>query len=191
MENSCSHPHHSCGEKSEKKISKRDRVILVIVVVIVGIVFLRQIAARSLYISAVNFHGIGKKEKAISLLKKATLLSPSFSLAFEELGNIYEEDDLQKAIYYHQKAVFSGKDAFQSYTFLAKTHFKEKRYRQVISLCSPLLYDKKTNKDHILPLKFLCLSFEKENEKNKENICWEKILKIEPRDGMARGKLGK
>lgn len=180
-----------CIADEVKHISKKDRIVLVVTVVIAGIIFLRPIAARSLYIQATNFHGIGEKEKAVSILKKSLILNPKFALAFEELGNIYEEDDSQKATYYHNKAVLIDTSPSYSYAYLAKKYFKEERYNKVVELCSPLMQSKKINKEHILPLKFLCLAYERIGDKKGEYSCWEKIFKIEPKDGMARGKLGK
>lgn len=189
----CFHHHTTCDCTAEdiKHISKKDRIILTIIVTIAGLIFLRPVATRVLYIQATNFHGIGQEEKAISILKKSLLLDPNFALSFEELGNIYEDRDPQKAIYYHHKAVLLDVSPYQSYTYLAKKYFKEEKYDKVIELCSPLIQNKRTGKEHILPLKFLCLSYERIVDKDNEYSCWEKILKIEPRDGMAKGKLGK
>lgn len=169
--------------------SRKDRFLMLALIVIAGSLVMKPVAARNLYMQGTYLEGLALYEHAQKKYEKALVFDPHLTDALYALALSYEETSKEnKSIAYCLRVLTRQPDYFPCYDLLARANFRQKNFKALIRVTRPLM-DMPVSKDEILTLKLLGISYEKIGDHEKAGNVWKKILMLQPNDGLAKSKL--
>lgn len=145
-------------EYSNDMVSKRDRLIILILSLIAFIIIFRPIIAYLNAWRGEQYLHINKKEESAIAFKKAVLLDPTNASYYSMLAYLIQSSDKNKAISLYKKAIrFDPKD-HDNYFYLGLILFEQKKYYPAEDLFKKSL---KLEKDHLLSHRMLVNVYER------------------------------
>lgn len=169
--------------------SRKDRFIMLTIIVIAGNVVMKPVTAKNLYMQGIYLDGLAYYEESQRKYEKALLFDPGLTDALYALALSYEETSKEnKSLAYCARVLSRHPDHFQCYDLLARAHFRKRDFKALIQAIKPLL-TMTVPKEEALTLKLLAASYEKTGDAESAETVWRKILILQPNDGLAKSKL--
>ncbi len=169
------------------KISKRDRIIVLLVTTFLSFVILRP------YISDLNvwrgdtFMLVNDAKQGIRSYKKAVLVYQRNGEAWDGLGYFYLfQKKLNLAEEAYLKAIKYNPDEPMNYYFLSFIYYKQEKYRLAIKYAEKSI---KRDSENLLPYNVLANSFERTGHYEEAIKSWKKIKKISPKSEGADSRI--
>lgn len=169
--------------------SRKDRVVMLALIIIAGSLAMKPVAAQNLYMQGVYLEGFALYEHAQKKYEKALIFDPYLTDALYALALSYEETSKEnKSIAYCLRVIAKKPQYFPCYDVMARTYFRQRNFKALILTVKPIM-QMTVSKDEIITLKLLGTSYEKTGDSENAKKAWEKILTLQPNDGLAKSKL--
>ncbi|MBI4743431.1 MAG: tetratricopeptide repeat protein [Actinobacteria bacterium] len=139
-------------EYSNYAISKRDRLIILVLSVVAFIIIFRPIIAYLNAWRGEQYLHLNDKKESIIAFKKAVLLDPTNASYYSFLAYLYQSSDKNKAISLYKKAIKLDPKEHDNYFYLGLILFEQKKYYLAEGLFKKSL---KLEKKHLLSHRML------------------------------------
>lgn len=169
--------------------SKKDRLIMLFLILVMGGIAMKPLAAKNLFFQGVYLQNFNLQELAQQKYEKSLWFNPHLTESLYALAMSYEETSKENtSIIYCLRILGTDKTYFPCYDLLARVHLRNRNYKSLCEDVSPLLQIP-LFKESFYTLKILATSYEKIGQSEKAREVWKKVLTLQPKDGMAKAKL--
>ncbi len=176
-----------CPYHHHKHVSRRDRLLMLILVIVPVIFLLRPFIAMQSLTRGNSYLELGFYEKAITHYERAVFMDSDLALAHSYLGfSYYKTGQVELAKEELKKAIDLNSKDPQPILELVLIFHEEGKIKEVISLYEEV-------KDKVSPdpalLQIVAQCYEKMGDKEKAIETLEKVLEILPDSPLAKEKL--
>lgn len=182
------HEHAISCEHSGQRISKLDKLIMLLLAIILSVIFLRPLISYQSYMRGYSYTELGKPQEAIEHLKKSIMLNDkndqAWSLLAYNLNKIGNKNESSKA---YEKALKLNPEDYQAAIEYALIKFNENDYEAARKILKKHLKKKQELVDGWL---LLARTYEKTGDTTAAVEIYREIYqKIDPGNKVAEGKL--
>lgn len=169
--------------------SKKDRLIMLALILALGGVIIRPVVAKNLYFQGVYLENMNMNELAQKKYEKSLLFNPRLQESLYALAMAYEQTSKEpKSVSYCMRILVTDREYTPCYDLLARVHLRQRNFKALALLVQPVLNLDLTATD-VPTLKILATAYEKTGDIKKARYVWTKVLSLQPNDGMAKAKL--
>lgn len=179
---------HLACHNGRRKVSKRDRLLILLLALILSLVFLRPFVSFQSMMRGYSYTELGENEKAIKHLKRSVYLYDKNDMSWSLLGyNLKRVGKIEESIEAYEKTLSLNKKDYQAATEYALILYHRQEYDRAIRILRASI-DRK--QELVGSWLLLARCYEKSGKIDEAVEVYREIyLKIDPGNHVALEKL--